>query len=327
MDTIRWGILGTGKIARLFAEDLALLPDAELAAVGSRAQATADAFGDAFGVPRRHASYEALVADDAVDVVYVATPHVFHAEHTLLALEAGNAVLCEKPLAMNAGEAKTMIEAAQSRELFLMEALWTRFLPLMDDVRRQLDAGAIGAPQWLQADIGAYVPFDPAHRMYDPALGGGALLDLGIYPVMLALWLFGPPDDFQATAVMGKTGVDEQDAISFQYADGRQAVLAATTRTDGARLATIGGPEGQIQIQRPWWKGQRLTLTYADKSSETIARPYTGNGYQFEAAHVTECVQQGQKESPVMPLEASLQLMRTLDRIRAQWGLTYPGED
>jgi len=326
MDTIRWGILGTGKIAHLFAEDLALLPNAELAAVGSRAQATADAFGDAFDVPRRYASYDALAADDTIDIVYIATPHTAHANNTLRCLQAGRAVLCEKPFALNVKEAERMVEAARTNGLFLMEALWTRFLPIMHDVERLLNDGAIGAPEWLQADICAHFPFDPNHRVYDPTLGGGALLDLGVYPVMLAHHLLGPPDAITTTAVMGRTGVDEQDAIIFQYEAGQQAILSASMRTDGARLATIGGPEGQIQIHRPWWKGSHLTLTHADKSTETIARPYAGNGYQFEAAHVMACLREGRRESPVMPLDASLRIMRTLDAIRAEWGLVYPGE-
>ncbi len=326
MDTIRWGILGTGKIAHLFAEDLALLPDAELAAVGSRAQATADAFGDAFDVPRRHASYDALAADDTIDIVYIATPHTAHAGNALRCLTAGRAVLCEKPFALNEDEAHQMVDAARTTNLFLMEALWTRFLPIMHDVERLLDDGAIGPPQWLQADICAHFPFDPEHRVYDPALGGGALLDLGVYPVMLAHHLLGPPDAITTTAVMGRTGVDEQDAIIFQYEAGQQAILSASMRTDGARLATIGGPEGQIQIHRPWWKGSHLTLTHADKSTETIARPYAGNGYQFEAAHVMACLREGRRESPVMPLDASLRIMHTLDAIRAEWDLVYPAE-
>lgn len=326
MNTIRWGILGTGKIAHLFAEDLALLPDAEFAAVGSRAQATADAFGDEFEVPRRHASYDALAADDRVDVVYIATPHTAHAVNTLRCLEAGRAVLCEKPFALNADQAARMVDASRARGLFLMEAMWTRLLPIMSDVERLVADGAIGAPQWLQADICAHFPFDPDHRVYDPALGGGALLDLGVYPVMLAYRFFGPPDAITTSAVMGRTGVDEQDAIIFQYEGGQQAVLAASMRTDGARLATLGGPDGQIQIHRPWWKGQRLTLTHADKSTETIARPYEGNGYQFEAAHVMACLRAGRLESPVMPLDESLHIMRTLDAIRAEWGLEYPDE-
>jgi predicted dehydrogenase len=326
MNTIRWGILGTGKIAHLFAEDLALLPQAELAAVGSRTQDAADAFGDTFSVSRRHASYDALAVDEAVDVVYIATPHTAHAENTLRCLQAGRAVLCEKPFALNADEATEMVEAARSHGLFLMEAMWTRFLPIMRDVERLVDDGVIGPPQWLQADICAHFPFDPDHRVYDPKLGGGALLDLGVYPVMLAYLFFGAPDTMVTTAVMGRTGVDEQDAIIFQYDDGRQAVLAASMRTDGARLATLGGPDGQIQIHRPWWKGERLTLTHADKSTETMARPYEGNGYQFEAAHVMECLRAGRLESPVMPLDESLQIMQTLDAIRAQWALQYPSE-
>ncbi|MFB6247878.1 MAG: Gfo/Idh/MocA family protein [Salinibacter sp.] len=325
--SISWGILGTGNIAHLVADDLQLLPDAELAAVGSRSPDRADAFGDSFDVPRRHASYEALVADDAVDAVHVATPHTGHAEHAALALEAGRAVLCEKPLALNASEADDLIATARAADQFLMEAMWTRFLPVMADVRRLVqEERALGDVQQFRADIGLTQAFDPDHRLFDPALGGGALLDLGVYPMALAFDLFGPPDAVTSTAVLGPTGVDEQCAVVFDYDDGLQATWQASVRADVGRTCAVAGPDGRLEGRRAWWKGAPFTLTRADGSTETFARPFEGNGYQFEVAHVQRCLREGQTESPVMPLDESRALLQTADALRAEWGVQYPQE-
>ena len=328
MPSIGWGILGTGSIAHLFASDLQLLPDAELAAVGSRSQGRADAFGEDFDVPNRHGSYEALVADDAVDVVYVASPHSEHLAHATMALEAGRAVLCEKALALSAREADDMIAAARTHDQFLMEAMWTRFLPVMQDVRRLVhEEHALGDVHLVQANIGVVHPFDPTHRLYDPALGGGALLDLGIYPMAFAFDLFGPPDDVTSSAVIGETGVDEQCGAIFQYDDGRQVVWHASVRADAGRTCVVAGTEGRLHGERSWWKGAPFTLTDPDgASSTTYARPFEGNGYQFEAAHVMRCLRQDRRESPIMPLDESRALLATADALRAEWGVTYPGE-
>jgi predicted dehydrogenase len=322
---IRWGILGTGNIAHQVAADLHLLPDADLVAVGSRSQDRADAFGDTFGVPRRHAAYEALVADDRVDVVHVATPHTGHAEHAALALEAGRAVLCEKPLALNAREADDLIATARAEDRFLMEAMWTRFLPVMADVRHLVqEERALGGVQQLRADIGLTQAFDPDHRLFDPALGGGALLDLGVYPMAFAFDLFGPPDAVTSTAVLGPTGVDEQCAVVFDYDDGLQATWQASVRADVGRTCAVAGPDGRLEGRRAWWKGAPFTLTRADGSTETFARPFEGNGYQFEVAHVQRCLREGRTESPVMPLDESHALLQTADALRAEWGVEYP---
>ena len=289
-----WGILGTGNIAHLVAEDLALLPDAELTAVGSRAQERADAFGDTFDVPHRHGSYEALVANPDLDVVHVASPHSAHLEHAKMALEAGCAVLCEKPLALNAEQAKRLIATARRRDQFLMEAMWTRFLPVMDDVRRLVhDEQALGDVHLLQADIGVAQSFDPTHRLFDPALGGGALLDLGVYPLAFAFNLFGPPDTVTSSAVIGETGIDEQCAAVFRYDDGTQAVWHASVRADAGRTCVLAGTGGRLRGTRAWWKGAPFELTRDDGTAETWARPYEGNGYQFEAAHVMHCLRAG----------------------------------
>jgi len=225
---IRWGILGTGRIARTFAQDLSLVPGAELAAVGSRRQSSADAFAeDVVGAPAAHGSYEALVEDETVDVVYIATPHSRHAEDTHLALEAGCHVLCEKAFAVNAEEARGMADAARRRGLFLMEAMWTRFHPSISTVRRLVREGAVGPVRTATIDITTIRPTDPEDRLFKRELAGGTLLDLGIYPIAFTFDLFGPPDRMQTSAQIGSTGVDEQCAAIFTYENGLQVTWPA----------------------------------------------------------------------------------------------------
>lgn len=322
---IRWGILGTGSIANKFATGLAILPDAELVAVGSRAQASADAFAATFKVPHRHASYEALAADPDVDVVYVATPHPLHHPNTLMCLEAGKAVLCEKPFAINAREADDMVSVARERRLFLMEAMWTRYLPVVVRVREWLAEGRIGKPRMVTADFGFRAGFNEESRLFDRAMGGGALLDVGIYPISLASMVFGrQPSRIAGFADLGKTGVDEQAAIVFAYDQGELANLYTAIRTTTPQEAVIMGEEGSIRIHSPFWYGTTATLTVNGKDPETVELPYLGNGYTHEAMEVMRCLRAGALESPVMPLDETIALMKTLDAIRAQWGLTYP---
>ncbi|NBC19308.1 MAG: Gfo/Idh/MocA family oxidoreductase [Bacteroidetes bacterium] len=323
---IRWGILGTGGIARKFAADLQLLPDATLHAVGSRAEERANTFGDRFDVPQRYGAYADLAADPDVDIVYVATPHPSHHADARVCLAAGKAVLCEKPFTLNADEAADLIALARERGLFLMEAMWTRFLPVFGDVQRLLDAHAIGEVQLVQGDICAHRAFDAGHRLFNPELGGGALLDLGVYPISLASQVLGPPDAVTSSAVLGATGVDEQSAYVLRYDSGAMAVLAASFRTNGPREIVISGTGGRIRIHARWWCATTITIERDGQDAETIARPYEGHGYQFEAAHAMDCLRAGRAESPVMPLGETLQIMQTLDRLRAPWGLVYPGE-
>ncbi len=327
MDKIRWGILGTGNIAKQFARGLAVLPDADLAAVGSRSQAGADAFGDEFDVPRRHPSYAALANDPDVDVVYVATPHNLHRENSLLCLQADKAVLCEKPFAINAGEAEQVIALAREKRLFLMEAMWTRFLPALQQTRQLLAGGAIGDVRMLAADFGFRASFDPQGRLFDPHLGGGALLDVGIYPISLASLVFGaPPARVSSLAHLGQSGVDEQAAMIFGYDQGQLAVLSSATRTNTPQEAVISGTTGQIRIHTPWWKASTLTLSVQGEEDQVLRLPFEGNGYNYEAVEVMDCLRGSKTESDVMPLDETLAIMRTLDQIRAQWGLSYPME-
>jgi predicted dehydrogenase len=326
VDPIRWGILGTGRIAGDFATGLTELPDAELAAVASRAAETAERFGERFAVPRRYDSYEALIADPEVDVVYVATPHPIHHPLARRCLEAGKPVLCEKPFTLNAADAADLIELARARRLFLMEAMWTRCLPLVQRFRSLVDEGAVGDPRLLMADFGFRHGGGPEHRLFNPALGGGALLDVGVYLVSLASWLFGAPDRIESLAQFGPTGVDEQSAVVLGFPGGQIAQLTAAIRTDTPQEVTLAGTEGTIRIHPLWWKPTRMTLSRPGQPDEQIEVPYQGIGYNYEAAEAMRCLRAGLLESPVIPLDETLSILRTLDAIRAQWGLRYPTE-
>lgn len=325
-DRMRWGIIATGNIASQFARGLAALPDADLVAVGSRSQAGADRFGDQFDVPHRHASYAGVVEDPDVDAVYIATPHSLHKDNMLLCLEAGKAVLCEKPFAINAQEARTAIDLARRKGVFLMEAMWTRFMPLMVELRRRLADGEIGDVRMVQADFGFRTDFHPDKRLFDPALGGGALLDVGVYPISLASMILGQPNEIASQVVIGETGVDDQSAQVFKYAGGEIALLSSAIRTRTPHEATIIGTEGYIRIHSRWWYPTTMTIDKPGQSPQTLEFPYEGNGYNYEAAEVQRCVAAGRLESEIMPWDETLAIMETMDQLRATWGLRYPME-
>ncbi|MEX2214606.1 MAG: Gfo/Idh/MocA family oxidoreductase [Phycisphaeraceae bacterium] len=322
----RWGILGTGRIAREFAQGLTSVPDAKLVAVGSRTQSSADAFADHFQVPNRHATYEALAADHEVDAIYISTPHPMHCENTLLCLAAGKHVLCEKPFAINADQAQTMIDAARRHKLFLMEAMWSRFLPSTRAMLEVISSGQIGEARLLQADFGFHAEFNPAGRLFNPALGGGALLDVGVYPISLASMIFGSPDRATGDAHIGISGVDEQSAVVLHHAGGQLAVLHAAISLETAQEAVLYGSEGHIYMQPPWWKCPKVSVVRPGRSEEIIEIPIAGNGYNYQAIEVGRCLREGLVESPIMPLDETLSIMKTMDGLRKQWGLKYPME-
>lgn len=325
-DKIRWGIIGTGNIAHQLARGLQSVADAELVAVGSRTQASADKFGDEFGAPHRYASYEGVANDRDVDAVYVATPHPLHHPNTIMCLNNRKAVLVEKPFAMNAQQASEMIATAMGKKVFLMEAMWTRFFPAMARVRELIAEGAIGEPRMLQADFGFRAGFNPKSRLFDPALGGGALLDVGIYPLSLASMIFGKPSSIASAATMAETGVDEQNAVLLSYPDGQIAICSSAARTNTPSEARIWGTDGSIFLPTRFWMPQGFVLSRSGKPDEKIDLPMTGNGYNYEAEEVGRCLRAGMSESKVMPLDESLTLVQTMDTIRAQWGLVYPME-
>lgn len=327
MEPIRWGILGTGSIADKFATGLQDTPDAVLAAVGSRSLETAKAFADRFGNPNVYGSYQDLVNDPDVDTIYVATPHPMHYAAVRLSLEAGKGVLCEKPFTLNAREAADLIGYARERKLFLMEAMWSRFLPAAQKFRQLVADGAIGEPRILHADFGfRHGTGDPAHRLFAPELGGGALLDVGVYVTSLASWIFGRPQTIASFGHLGPTGVDEQAALIFGYEGGAFAQLTAAVRTATPQEVTLMGTEGTLRIHPLWWKATELTLSRPGEDDETFDLPFEGNGYNYEAAEAGRCLREGLLESPTIPLDETLAIMETLDAVRAQWGLVYPTE-
>jgi predicted dehydrogenase len=324
VETVGWGILGTGSIADRFAQALGDMPEAHLVAVGSRSAASADTFGDRFAIPHRHPSYEALVNDSDVDVVYVATPNPFHKDNTLLALQAGRGVLVEKPFAMNSAEAEAMVTAARKRHLFLMEAMWTRFLPLYVRLRQLLAEGALGEVQAFTADFG--IRADPAARprLFEPGLGGGSLLDLGIYPLSLSSMLFGSPQEVAAVGRLGADGIDESAAVVLRSGSGQLAAWWVSITSASPTEAQISGTLGSVRVHRFFNRATTMTLCRPGQPDEVIEAPFRGNGYSFEAAEVMARLRSGDTESPVMPLDESLALIQTMDQIRAQIGVTYP---
>jgi dihydrodiol dehydrogenase / D-xylose 1-dehydrogenase (NADP) len=326
MDTVRWGIIGPGSIAHKFANGLKAVDGAVLTAVCSRSLDRAQAFAAEYGAVHCFESYDAIAGSDAVDAVYVATPHPFHSEPTRCCLEAGRAVLCEKPFAVNAAELEPLVALARAGNVFLMEAMWTRFLPVMAVVRDWIDSGRIGEPRIVQADFGFRCGWNPEGRLLNPALAGGSLLDVGVYTVSFADWVFGAaPTAVTGVATIGETGVDEEMAATLQYAGGQLASVMSAVRTATPQVATVFGTEGRIQVGPPFWQAGSATLS-AGGNTETVERPFLANGYEYEAIEVGRCLREGLSESPTMPLDASLAIMRTLDGLRSQWGLRYPFE-
>ena len=322
----RWGIIGAGGIARKMATALnSISGEAELLAIGSRTQEKADTFGEQFGIPRRYACYEALAADADIDIVYVATPHNYHKDTSLLCLEHGKPVLCEKPIAVNAREAEELIRAAREKRLFLMEAMWTRFLPIMGRFREALGEGVIGEVRAIYADFGFRGGWNPEGRWLNPNLAGGALLDVGCYPISFAHWILGAPSRIVSLAHIGETGVDEQNAVVLGYDHGQLAIVPSAVRTTMIGEAHVMGTEGAIRLHRHWWCGSRMTIV-TPAGEETIEAPYEFNGFECQARAAMRCLREGRLESETMPLDESLAIMRTMDEIRKQWGLKYPFE-
>jgi predicted dehydrogenase len=322
--TFRWGILGTGNIAKQFARGLQAIPDATLVAVGSRTLESAKAFAAEFKAERAHASYEALVADPGIDAIYIATPHPMHRDNALLCLDHGKPVLCEKPFTVNLEEAKAIVAKAKKKKLFCMEAMWTRFLPITVQVRQWLNEQAIGEVQMMTADFGFRCGWDPTSRLLDPKLAGGALLDVGCYTLAYARMVFGAdPKRIHAAANLGKTKVDEQIAMVAQYANGGLATLTAAVRTNTNHDIWIYGSTGKIHVPG-FWHGRSATL-FRDGKDPLKAEPaFVGNGYNYQAVEVAACVRAGKTESAIVPLETTLAIMETMDDVRRQVGLRYP---
>ena len=317
-EPLRWGLIGSGQIASAFADDLTLTDSGRVVAIGSRSQESADRFADKFDIPNRHASYEALVADPAVEVVYVGTPHPMHYANALLALEAGKPVLVEKPFTMNADEARQLIDRARSKGLFLMEAMWTRCLPHIVEIGRLLADGALGDIVTVMADHGQFFPKDPASRLFARELGGGVLLDCGVYPVSFASMVLGKPARVVALITPAFTGVDGQTSMLFGFASGAQAVLTCTSSARTPTRAAIVGTEARIEIDSFFYAPSTFTLIRRDGSATLFEPPHEGNGLHYEADEVARCLRAGLLESPLMPLDETLEIVETLDTVIAQ---------
>lgn len=328
---IRWGILGTGSVAGKFAHDLGSSTEAKLLAVASRSQVKVETFAKHCKIPRAYGSYMQLLEDPDIDVVYVATPNAYHKEHCLLALDAGKAVLCEKPFALNASEAQAVIQQARRKQLFCMEAMWMRFVPAIQTLRELLEQQVIGKICQVNMQMGFAFPFDPSHRVFDPKLGGGALLDLGVYPLSLASYLLGTPVVVQSDAVIGATGVDEKVAMVLRYPEGQHGLLSASLRNPTANDAVIMGTEGCLRVHAPLYCPQSLSLKTASNSLLTrlknrlfpsgsrIVRRTQAGGYQYQAIEVMRCLRAGDCESPIMPLNETLSILEVMDVVRQQW--------
>jgi predicted dehydrogenase len=325
-DAIRWGILATGGIARAFTNDL-VLNGFNVQAVGSRSQESADAFAAKFGIPNAHSSYEALVADPDVDIIYISTPHPFHAANAALALNAGKHVLIEKPIALNAKEAREIMDLAASKNLLVLEAMWTRFLPHMVRIREILESGVLGEVHTLIADHTQDLPDDPSHRLNAIELGGGALLDLGIYPLSFAYELFGKPETILATATFKETGADAQVATLFRYPGGQIASTLSASDTKGPNTATILGTEARIDIDEVWYSPTTFrVINSKNEVLESFEAEILGRGMHYEAAEAEQLIQSGLISGSILSTDDSVAIMETLDAVREQIGLRYPGE-
>jgi predicted dehydrogenase len=323
---IRWGILGLGNIAHKFALGLQVLPEAELYAVGSRSQQKADAFAYTYNVPRAFGSYSELASCDEVDVIYISTPHSHHFDNTLMCLENKKAVLCEKPLAVNSSQVEKLIAVAQQNNVFLMEALWTRFLPKIEKTFELIYEGRIGNIQHVSADFGFCAPYDPGKRLFNPELAGGSLLDIGIYTIFFAYLFLGMPETINSTVSIGKTGIDEQCAMTFSYKNGEIAQLFSSIIAETQLTANICGDKGHITIEKPLFAPSNIFVSDISGNKEYYKIPSLGNGYNYEAQEVMDCFKQGKIQSDVYTWEDSKNIMKIMDTIRSQHHLTYPFE-
>jgi predicted dehydrogenase len=326
MSTFKWGILGPGGIARAFAKDLQLLEAHEVAAVGSRTLSNAQEFAKTFG-GTAYGSYEELVADPTIDAIYVATPHPSHKENVITALNAGKPVLCEKPFAVNAHEAREMVAAAEKNGVALMEAMWARFLPHYADVREIIASGVLGQILTVQADHGQRLADRNIPRLVEPSLAGGALLDLGIYPVSFAHMILGNPEKITASAVLTDKGVDAQTSMIFDYADGAQAILTTTMIEQTPCRAVVAGVNGWLEIDRTFYNPTSMRVVLFDGSVTQYPHTYTGHGLREQAEAFKKLVQSGKTQSEILTWKDTVDIMGTLDAVRSQIGLRYPFEN
>lgn len=322
----RWGILASGGIAQAFARDLSYFNNHIVAAVGSRSQESADAFAAEFPGCVAHGSYEDLVNDPSLDAIYVATPHPYHVSNTVLALNAGKPVLCEKPFTINAKEAREMKTAADANGVALMEAMWARFLPHMRKVREIVASGVLGDIWAVEADHGQRLSDYANPRHWEPSLGGGALLDLGIYPISFAHMVLGKPDSITSSATFTDKGVDASSTAIFNYKSGAQAILTSNMMVSTPCRATICGTLGKIEIDRTFYNPASMRVIMHDGTTTEYPNDYKGHGLREQAKEFERVVRSGETSSPILTPDESIEIMGSLDEIRRQIGLFYPSE-
>lgn len=322
----RWGVIGPGRIAHKWARGLSTVEGATLHAVASRNVDRSKAFAQEFHAARAYDSYEALVSDPEIDAVYVATPHRFHYENAMLCLDADKPVLCEKPLTVNAGQARELVEKARAKGLFLMEGLWTRYFPIYHQVRQWLDKGEIGQVRLLTSTFGVRVPRDLEDRLLNPDLAGGALLDMGVYNIAISQWVYGQdPQSFAAQSYLGETNVDELTTVNLHYEDGAASQFTCSLRVTCTNDLWIYGTEGHIRIHPMFWDTTRATRV-TEGQELTVIEPFRGTGFEYEIEEAVRCIRQGKLESSTMPHAHTLANMELMDGIRAEIGLKYSFE-
>jgi dihydrodiol dehydrogenase / D-xylose 1-dehydrogenase (NADP) len=324
----RWGFIAAGMMARMMADDLMLVGDAGIMAITSRTQQSAENFAKQYGVPKVHESVQELVMDPDVEIVYVSSPHNLHYDHARAALLAGKPVLVEKPFTVNAGQASELVQLSNEKGLFLMEAMWVRYLPIVRTLKRILDDGLIGEIRLFRSAFHQDLDFGPEHRIYNPDLAGGALLDLGIYPISLASFVFGcQPSSIASIPYMGETSVDEHFGAVFHYGGRQMGIVSAGADGLHPQDVMIFGTKGEIRLNaHPVWKYDRMNVTLYGRNAKEYSEPFEGGGYSFQAEEVQECLAGGRAESPAMTRAESVRIMETLDRMREDWGLRYPFE-
>lgn len=321
-----WGIIGTGLISNLFTEDLNLLSNARIQGVGSRSPETAKSFADKWNIPKAYSNYSDLFSDESIDIVYIGTPHNFHFQNTLDALNAGKHVLCEKPMTINANQARELVRCARNNNLFLMDAMWTRFQPWYSQVRTILNDGVLGDILHLKADLSFKFDVGSEHRIFNRDLAGGSLLDLGVYPIAFTSAFLGKPVEIQTSCHLHETGVDDQVQMIFKYAKGVTADLGCSSLYFTKNNATLHGAKGYLEIHGMFHRPDKITIYPNNRPSQEIETPYTGNAYHYEAQAVMDMLDKGELEHPLMPLDETIEIIETMDLIRSRAGITYPDE-
>ncbi|HOU67294.1 MAG TPA: Gfo/Idh/MocA family oxidoreductase [Paludibacteraceae bacterium] len=315
MRNYRWAILGAGHIAEKFSESLKVCQQAELYAVASRSLDKAENFRKDFGFKKAYGSYEEMLADPSVDIVYIATPNNLHFEHTMMSLNAGKAVLCEKPFGLNKSQVDQMIRKAQEKKLFLMEALWSRFLPSILKVKKEIEAGRIGTPKVLQAEFGFKAEYNENSRLFNPSLGGGSVFDIGIYPLFLSLYLFGYPTEIKAISIPAPTGTDMTTSMLLKHKNGEISNLTSSFALRMETDARIYGEKGYLKLHRMFHMPTKLVCKIGDEDETELPIHWVGNGYNYEALEVMKCLDEGLTESRELPFSFSEDLISLIDKV------------